>query len=294
MPHPLTQPAYLAGAELMNGSGVLAEGPQTGMRVYHHAGWAKMRDDQRLLFMQNMIEEYARDPRMAELVIKNVLQPARVEPHDHPAQAKAIQEWVRDRIYYTKEPGERLQSPWRTLDLGFGDCDDQTLLVGTFARAINLAFKPCLVGLGKDKTMRIWCPGMRAKLLKGVRWFHVLGMIGWPDDTGQIKWVSAETILKDAPLGYNPALNGVRVDGEGRPSVPVKTAKTAAAGAPSGQFLGNLGSFGSAAPEDAAPRFLSRAFAERLMVGSLEGAIQGVVTAVAIYYVMQAIQGGRK
>jgi hypothetical protein len=58
--------------------------------------------------------------------------------------AEAIYVWVRDSIAYVNDPaGEYFQPPVRTLEVGAGDCDDQSILLAAMLGSIG--FEPILV-----------------------------------------------------------------------------------------------------------------------------------------------------
>lgn len=66
-------------------------------------------------------------------------------------QAKAVQQWVRDRIRYVGDIRgvETLTAPVQTLEIGQGDCDDKSTLVAAMleslghpTRFVAVAFKP--------------------------------------------------------------------------------------------------------------------------------------------------------
>lgn len=108
----------------LNGTGVLAEGPQgfADGTIYAMPAWAKIDDAARVRWIrENLIAEYAPDPRMRWFVAK-ILQDAGVAPRDYPGIARTLLAWVQNNVYYTHEKGESLQSPWRTLQHRTGDC----------------------------------------------------------------------------------------------------------------------------------------------------------------------------
>jgi transglutaminase-like putative cysteine protease len=59
--------------------------------------------------------------------------------HDFLSEVNAIFEFVRDSIRYTRDPTgiELVQSPIRTIQTGFGDCDDKTVLFCALCEAIG-------------------------------------------------------------------------------------------------------------------------------------------------------------
>lgn len=67
------------------------------------------------------------------------------------AEAKAIQNWVRDNIRYTRDVNgvETLQTPEATLHIGQGDCDDHSILVAALLESIGhpTRFRAVAVGV---------------------------------------------------------------------------------------------------------------------------------------------------
>ena len=56
--------------------------------------------------------------------------------------ARAIQEKVSSMVRYSEEPDDIIRMADKTLELGFGDCDDRTVLICSLWRALN--FHVCL------------------------------------------------------------------------------------------------------------------------------------------------------
>jgi len=59
-------------------------------------------------------------------------------PKDATARARAIHQWVKDHIWYVREPKETFQSPAYTVRSGAGDCDDHANLLNAIARNAQL------------------------------------------------------------------------------------------------------------------------------------------------------------
>jgi hypothetical protein len=53
-------------------------------------------------------------------------------------QTMAIAEWVQARIYYVNELPETFQTPFRTVELGAGDCDDHAVLLAALLESIGI------------------------------------------------------------------------------------------------------------------------------------------------------------
>ena len=103
------------------------------------------------------------------------------------SEVEAIWRWVRDHIRYTKDVDgvETVQSAERTLELGQGDCDDQSVLINSLLASIGhktrftaLAFQPN-------------------------RYSHVFAETFIGLKNGRGRWVALETTEKK-PFGWYP------------------------------------------------------------------------------------------
>lgn len=67
-----------------------------------------------------------------------------VPERDPAALARAVQRFAQDHIKFFRERPERFSSPLRTIQWGFGDCDDKSILIATVLRSfrvpVRLAF----------------------------------------------------------------------------------------------------------------------------------------------------------
>jgi transglutaminase-like putative cysteine protease len=111
-----------------------------------------------------------------------IIRAAGVPPRSYYREADALQQWVRDRIHYVKDPVdlELVQAPERTLEIGMGDCDDKSTLLAALLCAVG---HPCnFVAIG----------------MKGGPLSHVL-----VETRIKNKWVPAETIIQ-RPFGWYP------------------------------------------------------------------------------------------
>ena len=71
--------------------------------------------------------------RLAEDTVRGIRQKSWVE------EARAIQEYVRDHIRYTKDirGTETVATPDKTIERGMGDCDDKSLLAATLLESVG-------------------------------------------------------------------------------------------------------------------------------------------------------------
>lgn len=68
---------------------------------------------------------------------------------DDLCEVGTLQNWVRSNIRYTGDvlDFETVQTPDYTLSEGFGDCDDQAVLLASFLMAIGIPAAYCAVGI---------------------------------------------------------------------------------------------------------------------------------------------------
>lgn len=105
-----------------------------------------------LELMRRLADAGSRDVRVREQAI-GIVRRARVAAHDFDGELKAVFEWVRDRVRYTRDPAgvEALQAPHRTLALLAGDCDDMAMLLVALLRAIGHRAQLAFRAIGTDR-----------------------------------------------------------------------------------------------------------------------------------------------
>jgi len=167
--------------------------------IYHVAAWNRWDDRRRVAFLRTMAERYGNDPALRWFTVQRILQPAGVAPMDYEGQARALLIWVQTQIYYANEPGEQIQSPWRTIAEGTGDCDDMALVLAALAHSIGLGFKFAIAGTDKQGRPVRWIDGER---WKPAEYSHIYLQLGWPALNPQV-WASAEPTLRGTPLGFD-------------------------------------------------------------------------------------------
>jgi hypothetical protein len=88
--------------------------------------------------MEGITREASVDPRIRQLAFR-ILQAADVESHDKLGEVTALYEWVRDSLDFRKDPRgfELLTHPVVTLQMGAGDCDDRTVMLGALLRSVG-------------------------------------------------------------------------------------------------------------------------------------------------------------
>jgi hypothetical protein len=168
-------------------------------KVYHIPAWDSMADPKRLDVIAQIIDQYGRDPRIAEHCVQ-ILREAGVQPRDYTGQEAALLKWVQENIYYINEPGERLQSPIYTLTKGFGDCDDMIILLLSYYHSLGLPVKLVISGVDAQGNKQRYIHGS-GKLPAG-SWSHIYGMVG-NAPFSPTSWYFVEPTLKGVPLGWD-------------------------------------------------------------------------------------------
>ena len=168
--------------------------PQT----FHLPNWGNINDAERIAVLRRIVLTYGRDPRIAELA-QRILVQAGAQPRDYRGQAAAFLRYVQG-LYYRNEPGERLQAPDYTIKIGGGDCDDLAILLGALLECVRMPWRFVLSGVGKDKQQVRWVEG--EPLIRGVQWSHIYIAVGDKPFT-PTSWTFAEPTLKGAPLGWD-------------------------------------------------------------------------------------------
>ena len=109
-----------------------------GTEVHHLPDWKGYEDPKRLAIIRHIAMMRGRDPRIASLAV-DIIKKAKAKPRQYKKQAAALLKWVQDpkNIYYVNEPGERLQDPIFTIKQGWGDCDDQVMVLCALFESIR-------------------------------------------------------------------------------------------------------------------------------------------------------------
>lgn len=156
-------------------------------------------DPKKLDVISRIAEQGGRDPQLATIAV-NIFRECNVAPRDYRGQAAAILKWVQRNIYYVNEPDERLQDPFYTLKVKYGDCDDMAILVYALARSVRLPARLVISGVtksGKKVRYRQGDPSFD----RSVAWSHIYLMIG-DRPYGQPEWTYAEPTL-NVPFGWD-------------------------------------------------------------------------------------------
>ena len=170
-------------------------------KTYAITGWGRMNDAERLKVIRSVALRRGRDPRIATLVV-GILKQAGVGPREYDKQAAALLKWVQNpkNCYYVNEPGERLQDPLYTLKVGYGDCDDCTLLLCCLFESIKLEWKLVISGRHNGTKQKIRHVEGQS-LVPNVSWSHIYCMVGTPPFNVK-RWYYCEPTL-NVPLGWD-------------------------------------------------------------------------------------------
>jgi hypothetical protein len=194
-------------------------------RLFGVPGFHRWSDRKKVRKLREMAEAYGNDPRMRFFTVNSVLRPAGATDFRNYRQVaetllKAVQDAGTLGIMYTNEPNEQLQSPWWTLKVRTGDCDDMSLLLAAMAHSVRLPWRFVLAGTARGGRAR-WAEGGR--MPRGFRASHIYLDLGWPpfsegkkDAHGRpvTQWAPAEPTLRGLPLGHDVVLHGIPGQGQ--------------------------------------------------------------------------------
>lgn len=174
----------------------------SGTTVHHLPDWAMYDDPKKLQVLRKIAEMRGRDPRIAKLAVA-IIKKAKVQPRDYKGQAAALLAWVQDpqNVYYVNEPGERLQDPIFTIKNGFGDCDDQNLVLCSLFESVKLPWKYVISGRSRTS-------GEKVRHIEGDKypqnceWTHIYCMVGTPPFSPNV-WYFCECTVQGVPLGWD-------------------------------------------------------------------------------------------
>jgi hypothetical protein len=108
--------------------------------------------------MRGLVDEALRDPsilRAAKDIVRGV--PA----FDDYSEARALYDWVRSNIRFTKDPvnKETLYPPAELLQIRSGDCDDISMLLGTLLMAVGYPARLMTVAANGDDFSHVYVEG---------------------------------------------------------------------------------------------------------------------------------------
>jgi len=128
-----------------------------------------------------VVLKYTGHPHLMEWA-GDFLREYNVPERDPAALARAVQQYAQEHVKFFRERPERFASPLRTIQWGFGDCDDKSILIASVLRSfrvpVRLAFiryrQPTLDG-GSKRISHVY-PQVK---LKG-QWLALESVHPWP------------------------------------------------------------------------------------------------------------------
>lgn len=124
-----------------------------------------------------LIREGKVNPEIRETAV-GIIRATNIAATDYPSVIKAVAEWVKDNVMFVRDPyrTDIVSSATETLKMGFGDCEDQSVVAASFLQSIGLPVKFIIV----SKT--------------GQMWDHAFLRVGYPPDN-PVNWISVDTTI---------------------------------------------------------------------------------------------------
>lgn len=245
-------------------------------QVFHVAGWFDWSDQRRVRFLRDLAERYGRDPDM-RWYTANVLRTSGAPSRDTAAQAAALLRFVQTHVYYTNEPGEQIQSPWRTLAVRNGDCDDMALLLAAMLESVAIPWRFALAGKARTGKPARWVEGQRWPF--GLDVTHIYVFV----DLGNGQLAAAEPTIAGLPFGHDVVTDGLPPHlrtGAGARDLRGYAAPITQDATPAG-----LTPIGAAGP--AAPSLLAQIRAAISLPDLAAAVVQGVAVSAAVAYMVE-------
>jgi hypothetical protein len=113
--------------------------------------------DDRIEHLIREIEDGIQDPFIQKLCAR-ILSEYNVPARDWEGESRAIFEWVRENIRYTRDPEgfELFRKPRRTVQLGIADCDDMSILIGSLLSTIGHVILLRIIGVSSNRPEHIY------------------------------------------------------------------------------------------------------------------------------------------
>jgi hypothetical protein len=111
--------------------------------------------DDRIDTMKKEVEKGVLDERIHQIVGKIL---KGVPSRDELSEIKAMFDFVRENVRYTKDVRnvETFRKPYRTIQLGYGDCDDLTMLLACLLKMIGFHCFFKVIGLQANEFQHIY------------------------------------------------------------------------------------------------------------------------------------------
>ena len=113
--------------------------------------------DDRMDFLIEEIWKGIQDPKIQQLASR-ILEEYDVPSRDWEGESKAVFEWVRSNIRYTRDPEglELFRKPLRTVQLGIADCDDMSILICALLGTIGHTLLLRVIGVSSNEPEHIY------------------------------------------------------------------------------------------------------------------------------------------
>jgi hypothetical protein len=163
-------------------------GDNTGRgMILHKQEVTKIEDNAKAIV--GLIRKGSEDPRIRQLTAKVLSRKCSgskgmgewcVPEKDYDAEISAIYNFARRRVRYTRDIDnlDTYQSAARTLQMGIGDCDCYTIVVGSMLRSVGYPVRIRIVQTSKSAS-----------------WDHIYLLVGTPPRKPE-KWVSMDASLE--------------------------------------------------------------------------------------------------
>lgn len=139
-----------------------------------------------------VVRKYTGHPLLMQWA-SDFLEAYRVPERDPAALARAVQRYAQEHIKFMRERPERFASPLRTIEWGFGDCDDKSIFIATVLRSFRIPVRLAFIRYVQRK--RDGTPQ---------RISHV-----YPQVQLDGKWVALESV-HPWPMGKDPNTEALR------------------------------------------------------------------------------------
>jgi hypothetical protein len=113
--------------------------------------------DSRMDFLIDEIWKGIQDPKIQQLASR-ILEEYDVPARDWEGESRAVFEWVRSNIRYTRDPEglELFRKPLRTIQLGIADCDDMSILIASLLGTIGHTLLLRVIGVTSNEPEHIY------------------------------------------------------------------------------------------------------------------------------------------
>ena len=113
--------------------------------------------DSRMDFLIDEVWKGIQDPKIQSLAAM-IMEEYEVPSRNYEAEAKAVFDWVRTNIRYTRDPEglELFRKPIRTVQLGIADCDDMSILICALLGTIGHRLQLRVIGVTSNEPEHIY------------------------------------------------------------------------------------------------------------------------------------------